>query len=518
MLQTFAKYRTKHMFTLIIALGFLPPTVAQSVYNVSTVAQLISATSLARNDDTIYVAGGTYTITASSCTAGLTLKTSAILIGSDTTPTIFEHNGQGRLFNIKNTTGTVYIKNIVMIANSTCYGGGGVIFADGSTTKLVIDHCDITGTIANQGGAVMVSNNAFVEIINSKIHDCGSISGGAFFVYYATLHIKNSKVYNNQINDIPTLSYEHGGAFYIYAGIVKIEDSEIFDNSAVLGNGTGGAIYLSGGSKLELVHTTISNNTSQNGGGAIFLDGINTLNMDYCTVAGNSTIGNQSGVSGIAYGTSAKIDITNSIITANTGPSGGDLPATGAKPKENTIVGADLIVNSTTTLPNLIIPENDVILVDSGYVITIISLTIEDQNGITIAVPIPKYEDGSFAIGAGRRVFQRKVELRVSDSIVCASRGVVFTVKVTYFNGDLTYNLYKQDTLKIFVATKNSDSGVAIFDSVLLDAGVDRYVAEMLHIKENIVVKRITSNEVRLAIVPDNILRKIVHTKNTTPD
>lgn len=137
-----------------------------------------------------------------------------------------------------------------------------------------------------------------------------------------------------------------GGAIFAANEDVTVDGCFITGNKAT--TGPGGGIYFAGGagSKLTILNTTISGNTSNGPGGGIYVKG------DAAVIIANSTIsGNTSGSSGggIAIVGNGTLDVRNSTLTTNksTGGLGGGI--------------ARLSGSATVTLTSAIVAQNSAV-------------------------------------------------------------------------------------------------------------------------------------------------------------
>jgi hypothetical protein len=258
--------------------------------------------------------------------------------------------------------GTLTINDCLITSNLATSSGagqgrGGAIFSFGSG-ELSINNSIITGNqsssaggTSGRGGAIYNRGNLTIQSSTISFNSAAT-HGGAFFANNggSFIQILNSSLINNTCNS-------SGGAFFSQYNPVTISNSTISGNTS---NGNGGGIYNRySGAPLTISSSTISNNSGSRGGGIHHAN--NTLNIQASSITSNQSTNQGGGIYLQENGTDA-ISITNSTISSNnsTGNTGGGIynKSTGAANTltlqhvtlfDNTGVGTDGFANTGAT-------------------------------------------------------------------------------------------------------------------------------------------------------------------------
>ena len=159
---------------------------------------------------------------------------------------------------------------------------------------------------SRSGGCISVFES--LTLNDSILTGCNSNSnGGAVLVRFGSLTLNNTQILDNY-------SPRKGGGLYVREADVLVNQSTISGNST---QRDGGAIYVQRSSAIEIVNSTISNNTlltpTNDRGGGIFINNNNSsLDMK------NTTLINNTG-EGIFISSESQVIIYNSIIANNIG-------------------------------------------------------------------------------------------------------------------------------------------------------------------------------------------------------
>lgn len=179
-------------------------------------------------------------------------------------------------------------------------GNSGTVLKISSEVPVNINHLQITGGNATDGGGINMSSGTKLTlgegalvgrdvqtIAGSGTSDHGnyaSVRGGGIYVHNATLILKNgSKVCNNYVNSSAGVHASGGGGISLYGGSLTIENGAVisWNNSA---NGRGGGILVpdpnddeSNASVLTMKGGEISHNTAGWYGGGVMLGHTGTV-------------------------------------------------------------------------------------------------------------------------------------------------------------------------------------------------------------------------------------------------
>lgn len=141
--------------------------------------------------------------------------------------------------------------------------GGGGIFSEFNGSSLTVSNCLISENSSGESGGGIKADTSPLTVINSTISGNTAVSdGGGIDATASPLTVLNSTVSGNTTATI-------GGGIKIANGAIDpsvIASSTISDNSAVY---SGGGIFNLSGQNLEIISSTISNNTADAGGGIL---------------------------------------------------------------------------------------------------------------------------------------------------------------------------------------------------------------------------------------------------------
>lgn len=252
----------------------------------------------------------------------------------------------GGAVHLLGTDGTVTIRDSV-ISNNVAYYGGGALYSFGSgALTLILTNAEITGNTAGDGdggdGGGLYLTETETTISNSTIDgNVASSDGAGISSRHGSLTISNSSISGNTADG-------EGGGIQFYDGLLTIVDSTIDGNDAGNGGGglyfaeglltinsstlsgnsakSGGGLYLKDSDEGQffdsvavIENSTISGNNAREDGGAIFLEERVSLEIVQSTITDNSTDGLTDDVGGIALVNSAPATITGSIVAGNLG-------------------------------------------------------------------------------------------------------------------------------------------------------------------------------------------------------
>ena len=201
-----------------------------------------------------------------------------------------------------------YLTSVKFIDNSADYAGA--VYATNASIEL--NGAEIkNNTSVSNGGALSLYSSASA-VMNNVTAD-GNSSSVAGFVYLteATLDIYNSTVKNNS-------SDKNGGAIYAYTGgVLNAYNTAFTANKA----NVGGAVMIYNGGLHSMIHScTFEENSSTESGGAIYIS--NKSLVDIYNVKG---MNNSSLKGGFMYETTAGTVVTlvGLVVSGNTATEGG---------------------------------------------------------------------------------------------------------------------------------------------------------------------------------------------------
>ena len=262
-------------------------------------------------------------------TGTITLTTGNIAIGKNLTITgpgagnlTIDGNANDRIFTIGSGY-TVSISDLTITNGSTTTYGGGI---ENSATLNLTD-CVVTSCSANGGGngfgGALDNFQGTVTITRCTFSgNTASDEGGGICNFDGTMTIKDSTIKAN------TSSKNGGGITQMTGGSLTLVRCTVCGNNATaVGNNSGGGGILCKIGSMTLTNCTISGNNATNGGA--ILDGTSsssTISMVNCTIVNNTA---STGGGGIELNQSTA-DIKNTILAANTAPTGANFHDSGS--------------------------------------------------------------------------------------------------------------------------------------------------------------------------------------------
>ena len=238
------------------------------------------------------------------------------MVGNDSTNTVIDGSGLGRIFNVTNA-GLVKLVGMKMTMGSAV--DGGALMCTGSTVELW--DCAVSASFATS-------------------------RGGAIFATGGSLLITGSAIYGNTAAG--NAAMEGGGGIYNDAnGLTINASSSLFGNTANGTSGSGGGLFTSSGT-VQLISSTFSSNAANRAGGAIeiaggvlFITGTDLLNNDVDGTAGTANPGNGGALH--ASG-SPTISVIDGVVSGNRAAreGGGLWNSTGSMTVDGTLIDANV--------------------------------------------------------------------------------------------------------------------------------------------------------------------------------
>ncbi|MEJ2060230.1 MAG: CSLREA domain-containing protein [Gammaproteobacteria bacterium] len=303
--------RTALLAASLIGLGVNPPA-ANALVGINNIQ-------VTTTNDTVDVAtDGVCADAAGQCSLRAAIQTANELGGSvyitlGATTYTLTLTGAGELFS---ATGDLNINNASVTITSpygqaTIKGGTGWddrLIQVGGSAQLSISNVVLTGgnSPAN-GGAIWGADTSSLILRNSRVTDNQAASfGGGISGEGLSLFVENSRIDNNT-------SGAQGGGILAHAASNTISTSTIDHNTA---DSSGGVYaYPPPTGSVDIVQSTISNNTARYNGGGI--QAVQNVNFYSTTITGNTAAA--SGTSGYGGGIYLvnTANIRNSIVAGN---------------------------------------------------------------------------------------------------------------------------------------------------------------------------------------------------------
>jgi predicted outer membrane repeat protein len=183
--------------------------------------------------------------------------------------------------------------------------------------RLVLSRVTIRGGHSEtNGGAIL--NAGTLRLRNAVLEDNTAEANGGAIASTGSVFIKHSTLQYNSAEG-------NGGAIAIQADDhtrVRMNRSTMYANTAynIDGTGGGGAVYMTGDANTILSETTFSGNETEGLGGAMYLFAPDTTDarLRNLTIVNNAAV-EAGGIYMDASGQSAEVQLSNSIISQNSG-------------------------------------------------------------------------------------------------------------------------------------------------------------------------------------------------------
>ncbi|MDR1384927.1 MAG: fibronectin type III domain-containing protein, partial [Planctomycetaceae bacterium] len=223
-------------------------------------------------------------------------------------PLTIDANGKSRAFQVSTRVNVTFAGLVITGGKSDAYGGGIAAVRHRGNFNLI--NCQIVGNHSGGagGGICYVDGDGQLNLINSTISDnnSGDYGGGVYMSgYMIGLNLVNSQITDNNANNV-------GGGIYSIGGLMPIS----ITNSLIAGNtaSEGGGIYYDFNPSFSITQTTIAGNTAKTGfGGGIFIGNSGSsavLNLNNTIIAENIAVSNVD----ISSNSSVTINGTNNLI------------------------------------------------------------------------------------------------------------------------------------------------------------------------------------------------------------
>jgi CSLREA domain-containing protein len=228
------------------------------------------------------------------------------------------------------------------IGNPLGFGGAIAITGTGSGRAHSLDGVAFSQNTAGGGGAISINGGAgTLDVTKSQFVSNDALrsgyGGGAILSFNPAVAIRDSLFAGNQ-----AMAPSQNGGAILSPGVAFTSTGSTFTNNVT--SGTGGAICATG---MTILNSTFTSNQATYGG-AIYVDvpGLpNALSLGSSTISGNTATAFGGGL----RGGSASVIVKNSIIAANTAPTGPDCSSTVTSQGYNLIgVGSGCTFGATT--------------------------------------------------------------------------------------------------------------------------------------------------------------------------
>ncbi|MCF7920065.1 MAG: DUF1565 domain-containing protein [Candidatus Cloacimonetes bacterium] len=277
----------------------------------------------------IYLAEGVYSPSANGEFFPISLIDHISLVGLDQENVILdaEDFASGiRLYDIQNTS----LSNFTIINGNALHGGG----ISCTNSNVDISNVTITENYAGYGGGIYIEDSS-IEMEEVNVLNNSSGYGGGVYLVDSDVNMQDIFIEENscthegggvQVETSDLLmenvlisansSQVDGGGLFIHHANVEMNSSQIENCSA---GGSGGAVFCNSYSTLDIINSTLFNNTASISGGGIL---IYTSELVLENVDIHSNISFESG--GGIYGQTSDLEFHNvSIVNNSSGVGGG---------------------------------------------------------------------------------------------------------------------------------------------------------------------------------------------------
>ncbi len=226
--------------------------------------------------------------------------------------------GNGGALHITGAADVTLNGGIVMGNSATAEGGGlwnsavGTLTVDG--TKITANSA--SGNDADQGGGGLFNDGGELNVSNALIRgnraDGTAGSGGGILNNKGTVTVIDSTIAGN-------LSNRAGGGIEDNAGIlVRLHNVRLLKNSTGAAPGNGGALHITGAGTVEVVNSTVAENSAAAEGGGLWNSAVGLLTVSGTTFNNNRATGSADDNGGGAlYNDGGTLTVSNSTVTGN---------------------------------------------------------------------------------------------------------------------------------------------------------------------------------------------------------
>ena len=252
-------------------------------------------------------------------------------------------NGGGGIFNLG---GTLVVSNATIsnnVADGASGSGGGILNTRGG--DVTVTDSSITGNTSNRAGGGIEDNSTIdfggetpaigsvtltnVTLDGNTTGNAPGNGGGLHLTGAATSSITGGTVSGNTAGN-------EGGGLWNGSGVMDV-DTVTIDGNAANGPDGGGGIYNNANGTINLMRSTVSNNTSAGNGGGVTNEASTTINFAQSTISTNSAAVNGGGM--YNNGTASSV---GSTFGFNTAPTGNGIAADASVDLFSTIVASDI--------------------------------------------------------------------------------------------------------------------------------------------------------------------------------
>ena len=221
-----------------------------------------------------------------------------------------------------NNGGALTVKGSTLADNKSNRAGGGIETVAGTVDLDRVDLLrNITGAAPGNGGGLHVTGAGIVNVTDGRAanNNASAEGGGLWNSTTGVMTVNGTTVANNTAggND----QTQGGGGLYNDGGTVVVGNGTLVDGNVANGtSGSGGGVLTLG--PLAVYDSTISANSAQRAGGGIETRG-GRVDLIGSRLLTNATGANPGNGGGLHVSGTATVNVTNSLVRANTASSEG---------------------------------------------------------------------------------------------------------------------------------------------------------------------------------------------------
>ncbi len=319
------------LYAAVLLAVSMPFSAVAAVFNVTTTLEFQARLTEAQSngaDDTINVAGGTYSV-SSTLIYVPSENHSLTIVGVGAGSTILDGGNSVRILDMNTTAVPVSDANAhITIRGMTFQNGdiadsGGGLRVETNAAPITVENGAFSNNDADAsdgGGAKVYSGSGEITLTNNTFSGNSAGSGGGVYTESSSGAILLT---NNTFSGNTTTSEGAGTYIDCSSGAVILTNNTFSGNSAGW-EGGGASIYPSDGT-VTLTNNIFSDNTSANfGGGAYVHTGGAMVRLTNNTFTGTNTAVSGGGLYVALYEDTATGNIYNNLIRGNTASTAGD--------------------------------------------------------------------------------------------------------------------------------------------------------------------------------------------------
>ena len=351
------------------------------------------------------LSGGTITLGGTE----LSITDNLVIRGLGAEQIAIDADRQSRVFSVGEGVSVLFEDMTISGGYAVQNNEAGAGIRGGENTDIVVRNSVIANNEAYSGGGIFAQDRSAVSIVDSTISDNKARHGGGVSgARYGTITVTGSTISGNSVGD-------SGGGINVYEkGAITVTDSTVSDNTAgYYGGGISGH-----GVTILVTNSIVADNTSQQLGGGIYG----------------------------GYGDGSVLEVTDSVISGNSGRDGGGIWGGSVEVTNTTISGTvngngiftagSMVLTGCTLSGNLdgaMYSRNNITL-DSCTVSNNVERAVQAQDDVLVTNSRIINNDSSGIFGS---------DVTVMDSLIAYNSGSgvsSFSGRVEVINSTIAHN------------------------------------------------------------------------------